>query len=219
MGVVACGPLLRLLHRRLRRRVAVCRALDLTIEWRVKEGSHLPKDVTVVAVVSGPARRLLLAERTALNILARASGIATAARRVATLAKEARWHGMVAGTRKTTPGFRLVEKHALLVGGAATHRLDLSQATMLKDNHIWSAGSITAAVRRARTVCGFSSKIEVECGSISDALEAVRRFAAVLIVCRHLTRVPLWCGSARQARISACSTTSAPRRCTLQLRV
>eukprot|EP00968_Pinguiococcus_pyrenoidosus_P021847 scaffold2930_cov244-Pinguiococcus_pyrenoidosus.AAC.14 len=68
-------------------------------------------------------------------------------------------HGSVAGTRKTTPGFRIVEKYALLVGGGATHRLDLSQMVMLKDNHIWSAGSITDAVKVARSAAGFSAKV------------------------------------------------------------
>jgi len=65
------------------------------------------------------------------------------------------------GTRKTTPGFRLVEKYALLVGGCATHRQDLSQMVMLKDNHVWSTGSITNAVKKARSAAGFSMKIEV----------------------------------------------------------
>jgi nicotinate-nucleotide pyrophosphorylase (carboxylating) len=73
----------------------------------------------------------------------------------------------VAGTRKTTPGFRNVEKYALIVGGIATHRLDLSQMVMLKDNHIWSAGSITEAVKRARLAAGFSTKIEVRNDSYS----------------------------------------------------
>ena len=68
----------------------------------------------------------------------------------------------MAATRKVTPGFRLVEKYAVLVGGASTHRMDLSHMVMLKDNHIWSTGSITESVRRARYACGFSTKIEVE---------------------------------------------------------
>jgi nicotinate-nucleotide pyrophosphorylase (carboxylating) len=66
------------------------------------------------------------------------------------------------GTRKTTPGFRLVEKYSLLVGGCATHRNDLSQMVMLKDNHIWSTGSITNAVKKAKSAAGFSIKIEVK---------------------------------------------------------
>lgn len=73
------------------------------------------------------------------------------------------WHGQVAGTRKTTPGFRIAEKYGLLVGGAATHRLDLSQMVMLKDNHVWSCigdHSIVEAIRRAKSAAGFSQKIE-----------------------------------------------------------
>jgi hypothetical protein len=89
-------------------------------------------------------------------------GVATAANDAVQMARNHGWHGHIAGTRKTTPGFRLVEKYALLVGGAATHRLDLSNMVMLKDNHIWSAGSITNAVQLAKKAAGFSSKIEVK---------------------------------------------------------
>ena len=109
----------------------------------------------------GKCRNILLAERTALNTLSRASGVATASMRAAAIKKENSWHGYIAGTRKTTPGFRIVEKYSMIVGGVATHRLDLSQMVMLKDNHIWSAGNITEAVRLARSAAGFSMKIEV----------------------------------------------------------
>ena len=83
------------------------------------------------------------------------------ARKAASIAADNSWGGYVAGTRKTTPGFRIVEKYSLIVGGVATHRLDLSQMVMLKDNHIWSAGSIASAVAKARSAAGFSMKIEV----------------------------------------------------------
>jgi nicotinate-nucleotide pyrophosphorylase (carboxylating) len=91
------------------------------------------------------------------------------------------WRGHVAGTRKTTPGFRVVEKYALLVAGASTHRHDLSQMVMLKDNHVWAAGSITGAVQKAQRAAGFSMKIEVECRSLDEAVEAVRRFFSATI--------------------------------------
>lgn len=97
----------------------------------------------MTAVVRGPARCLLLGERPALNCLARASGIATRCARLQAMAEAAGWRGKVAGTRKTTPGFRLVEKYAMLVGGASMHRQDLSGMVMLKDNHVWASGSIT----------------------------------------------------------------------------
>lgn len=114
-----------------------------------------------MAVVTGRCCDLLKAERVALNVLSRASGVATIARRVRKIALGIAWQGEVAGTRKTTPGFRLVEKYALLVGGISMHRNDLSGMVMLKDNHIWSTGSITTAVKKARLAAGFSTKIEV----------------------------------------------------------
>jgi len=124
--------------------------------------------------VTGPARKILLGERIALNLIARASGIATKAKRLTDKIKNAGWTNLrLAGTRKTTPGFRVVEKYALLVGGADTHRYDLSSMVMLKDNHIWSCGSITKAVEKARSVAGFSIKIEVECQSEGEAEEAI----------------------------------------------
>lgn len=107
-----------------------------------------PQAVTVTAVVRGPARCLLLGERPALNCLARASGIATRCAQLQAMAAAGGWRGEVAGTRKTTPGFRLVEKYAMLVGGASMHRQDLSGMVMLKDNHIWASGSIAEVNRR-----------------------------------------------------------------------
>jgi nicotinate-nucleotide pyrophosphorylase (carboxylating) len=93
-----------------------------------------------------------------------------------------RWHGSVAGTRKTTPGFRLVEKYALIVGGAAPHRHDLSQMIMLKDNHINVTGSITNAVRKAKETAGFSVKIEVECQNKEEAIEAALAGADIVML-------------------------------------
>lgn len=167
-----------------------------------------------VAVVTGPVRNILIGERTALNLIARASGIATFAKKLTTLAKEHNFKGKIAGecpdwlphrlnrlkkgTRKTTPGFRIVEKYAMLVGDADTHRHDLSSMVMLKDNHIMSAGSITGAVHKgtahqpnllntqylliARSVCGFSMKIEVECQSQEEAEEAITAGADVAML-------------------------------------
>jgi nicotinate-nucleotide pyrophosphorylase (carboxylating) len=150
---------------------AVFDKLGCTVEWLMKEGDTITP-VCQVAKVTGPVRKILMGERTALNIITRASGIATQARSVSDLVKASGWAGEVAGTRKTTPGFRMVEKYALLVGGCSTHRHDLSAMVMLKDNHIWSAGNITNAVKAARSVGGFSIKIEVECRSLDEAKEA-----------------------------------------------
>jgi len=158
----------------------------LTVEWLRPEGHYITKEEatakTPIAKVSGPTRKLLIAERTALNILSRCSGVATASHAAMSLAREHDWHGKVAGTRKTTPGFGIVEKYGLLVGGADTHRMDLSNMVMLKDNHIWSTGSITSSVAKARAACGFATKIEVECTSEQDAREACEAGADILML-------------------------------------
>ena len=91
--------------------------------------------------------------------------------------------GTLAGTRKTTPGFRLVEKYGMLIGGCDPHRHDLSTMTMLKDNHIWAcSNSITLAVHAAKAAGGFSVKVEVECQSEAQAEEAIRAGADVVML-------------------------------------
>jgi nicotinate-nucleotide pyrophosphorylase (carboxylating) len=136
-----------------------------------------------LATITGPVSHLLRGERTALNSLSRCSGVATLSAKCIEIAKSHGWKGEVAGTRKTTPGFRLVEKYGLLVGGASTHRLDLSQMVMLKDNHIWSCGgSIDVAVKKARGVSGFSQKIEVECQNLDEACIAAKAGADIIML-------------------------------------
>uniref|UniRef100_A0A6U4F908 Nicotinate-nucleotide pyrophosphorylase [carboxylating] n=1 Tax=Phaeomonas parva TaxID=124430 RepID=A0A6U4F908_9STRA len=165
---------------------AVFELLGCEVEWHMREGAEVDADAAGgkvhVATVTGPARHLLIGERTALNTLARCSGVATKTRDAVAIKEKAGWHGMVAGTRKTTPGFRIVEKYGLLVGGGATHRLDLSQMIMLKDNHIWSAGSITKAVQAARSAAGFTSKIEVEARDLTEAVEAAEAGADIVML-------------------------------------
>ncbi|KAH7095127.1 Quinolinate phosphoribosyl transferase [Paraphoma chrysanthemicola] len=129
-----------------------------------------------------PVRKLLLGERVALNTLARCSGIATKSDRLLVLLRKAGYPNILAGTRKTTPGFRLVEKYGMLVGGVDAHRVDLSHMTMLKDNHIVAAGSITNAVRAAKSAGGFATKIEVECQSFEEADEAIAAGADIVML-------------------------------------
>lgn len=136
----------------------------------------------MLAIVRGPASNLLLGERVALNTYAECSAVATIASRVSQIAKEKGWKGRVAGTRKTTPGFRLVQKYGMVVGGMDTHRMDLSSMVMLKDNHIKVCGGITEAVRRIREVVGFSTKVDVECANVEQALEAARAGADVVML-------------------------------------
>lgn len=160
--------------------------LGCKIEWEEQnavEGEY--KDITnekvCLAIVTGPVQNILRGERTALNSLSRCSGVASLSRVAVDRARSLGWEGYVAGTRKTTPGFRIVEKYGLLVGGAATHRLDLSQMVMLKDNHIWSSGSIENAVKLARKAAGFSQKIEVECQSLEEGIEAATAGADIVM--------------------------------------
>ncbi|KAJ2780931.1 nicotinate-nucleotide diphosphorylase (carboxylating) [Coemansia javaensis] len=162
----------------------VFRQTGCTVVWAVEEGAEIDPDGgrVAVATVRGPARRILMGERVALNILARCSGVASRARRLRALADAHGFAGAVAGTRKTTPGFRLVEKYGMEVGGADTHRMDLSTMVMLKDNHVWATGSITRAVAEARRVAGFSVKIEVECQSEAEAAEAIEAGADIVML-------------------------------------
>ncbi|GMG40397.1 unnamed protein product [Ambrosiozyma monospora] len=159
----------------------------LTVEWFIEEGKFLEpskvKDGKIkVALVSGPVKNILQAERLSLNIISRCSGIATQSYHTIKLARDSGYEGIIAGTRKTTPGLRLLEKYSMLVGGIDSHRYDLSSMIMLKDNHIWATGSITQAVKNAKNVIGFSTKIEVEVQDEDEANEAIDAGADIIML-------------------------------------
>ena len=164
----------------------VFRQLDCTVTWHVREGEYVGRvggGKQHVATVRGPVRCLLLGERVALNCLARCSGVATKSDALLSLLREAGYKNTLAGTRKTTPGFRLVEKYGMLVGGCDAHRHDLSAMTMLKDNHIWACGgSIASAVAAAKASGGFAVKVEVECQSEEEAHTAIESGADVVML-------------------------------------
>ncbi|KAJ7682596.1 Quinolinate phosphoribosyl transferase [Mycena polygramma] len=153
--------------------------LGCEVVWHIEEGETF-EPVKHVATVTGKARHLLLGERVALNMLARCSGIATKSKRIKDLARGYGFKGIVAGTRKTTPGW--LRNMLMLVGGIDPHRHDLSSMIMLKDNHIWSSGSITAAIQQARAVGGFSLLLDVEVGSEAEADEAIDAGADVIML-------------------------------------
>ncbi|MHA2363915.1 MAG: carboxylating nicotinate-nucleotide diphosphorylase [Candidatus Hodarchaeales archaeon] len=157
------------------------KSLKCNVEWFLEEGNII-EPVMTVAKVTGNVRKILLGERTSLNLLSRASGIATQANKLVEVAKAQKFEGRIAATRKTTPGLRLVEKYALLVGGADTHRMDLSSMVMLKDNHIKIAGSISKAVKMAKSVASVWLNIEVECQSQEQAEEAIISGADIIML-------------------------------------
>jgi nicotinate-nucleotide pyrophosphorylase (carboxylating) len=151
---------------------------EVEVELLAPDGVTLAKDA-VLWRVRGRARSLLSAERTALNLTQRMSGIATLARAyVDALPKGSRTR--VVDTRKTTPGLRALERYAVRVGGAHNHRNDLGSAVLIKDNHIIAAGGIEAAISRARERAPHTSKIECEVASLGeleegDVIKAVAR--------------------------------------------
>ncbi|KAL2356189.1 nicotinate-nucleotide pyrophosphorylase [Cryomyces antarcticus] len=162
----------------------VFKQLDCTVEWHVVEGDQVgAQGKQHCATVKGPVRMLLLGERVALNTLARCSGVTTKSASLLELLRKAGYKNTLAGTRKTTPGFRLVEKYGMLVGGCDPHRQDLSAMTMLKDNHIWACGgSIATAVAAAKAAGGFAVKVEVECQSEEEAHQAIEAGADVVML-------------------------------------
>ena len=148
-----------------------------TFEQRVDEGARVARG-DVLAVVTGPTRSLLTAERTALNLLCRMSGVATHTRR---------WADALAGTkatvldtRKTTPGLRVLEKYAVRAGGGTNKRMGLYDVAMIKDNHKLAAGSITAAYRKMRETFP-DVPVQVEITTVAEAREAVAAGADFLL--------------------------------------
>jgi len=159
---------------------AVFAAVDpaAAVESRVADGDRVRRG-DVLATVTGPTRSLLTAERTALNLLCHLSGVATAT---------AAWVTAVAGTgaairdtRKTTPGLRALEKYAVRCGGGVNHRMSLSDAALVKDNHVVAAGGVAKAYELVRQRYP-DLPVEVECDSVADVAEAVAAGAGLVLL-------------------------------------
>ena len=159
----------------------VFKRYDPTLEVivRVKDGDKVEAGAVLIDV-RGNARSVLTAERTALNIVQRMSGIAN---------ETAKYVAAVAGTkarlidtRKTTPGLRMLEKHAVTCGGGLNHRLGLDNGVMIKDNHIAVCGGITKAVERARRQLPVLTKLEVECDRLEQVVEALAAGVDVIML-------------------------------------
>lgn len=143
---------------------------DCTFTASKKDGERVETGETF-AVITGNAQALLTAERVALNLMQRMCGIAGL---TAQYVKEIEGTGAILlDSRKTTPGLRMIEKYAVVCGGGRSHRLGLDNGIMLKDNHIAVAGSIAAAVQRAKADAPMLTKIEVECDRLDQVQEAL----------------------------------------------
>lgn len=139
--------------------------------FEIKKGDgEIVKKGDEVARIKGNTRAILMGERTALNILQHLSGIATRTRMAVNMISN---HTKILDTRKTLPGLRLLQKYAVKVGGGVNHRYNLSQAAMLKDNHIKAVGGVKKAVEEARKNLGPMVAIEVEVSNLQELKEAL----------------------------------------------
>jgi nicotinate-nucleotide pyrophosphorylase (carboxylating) len=145
--------------------------LGCEAELLVADGSRVPAGKTLMEI-KGPARSLLAAERTVLNIVSRMAGIATSVATAQRIASKANPSLRVAATRKTAPGLRALDKMAVELGGGDTHRFRLDDCVLIKDNHLKLLPSVSEAVRRARDRVSFTKKIEVEVRNLEEAVEA-----------------------------------------------
>ncbi|MBX5478310.1 MAG: carboxylating nicotinate-nucleotide diphosphorylase [Pyrinomonas methylaliphatogenes] len=149
------------------------------IEAFVADGDEVEAGKTI-ARTSGFADVLLAGERVALNLLQRLSGIATLTRQFVRAVEGTR--ARIVDTRKTTPGLRMLEKYAVVVGGGQNHRFGLDDGVLIKDNHIALAGGVATAVERARRSVGHLHKIEVEVSNERDLREAIASGADILLI-------------------------------------
>ncbi len=143
---------------------------SIEINFYFNDGDKIHKG-DKIADITGPARYILMGERTALNYIQRMSGIATETHKYQVAIGE--YKAKIVDTRKTTPGFRAFEKYSVKAGGGSLHRFNLADCAMIKDNHIKFAGSITAAVCKLKENISHAHKIEVECDTLEQVKEAL----------------------------------------------
>ena len=151
----------------------------LKVKLLAQDGDRI-KSGRAVLRIDGPTAALLIAERTALNFIQRLSGIATQSRRYAEAVKGTGVR--VVDTRKTTPGYRALEKYAVRCGGCHNHRSSLGEHVLIKDNHIAAAGSILRAVTLTRAAAPHLAKIEVEAKTTAEVKAAIKAGAEVILL-------------------------------------
>ena len=152
---------------------------SINIKFYFNDGDEIKKG-DKIADIEGPARYILMGERTALNYVQRMSGIATETNKYQNAVGE--YKARIVDTRKTTPGFRAFEKYSVKTGGGSLHRFNLSDCAMIKDNHIKYAGSLTKAVEKLRQHISHAHKIEVECDTVEQVKEAVNCSADIIML-------------------------------------
>jgi nicotinate-nucleotide pyrophosphorylase (carboxylating) len=158
--------------------VALFSHFGVDVQQDTRDGETI-KNGAVLLSLSGPAKKILLVERTALNIIGRMGGIATETRKLVDLVKEENPRCRVAGTRKTCPGLRALDKKAVTLGGGDPHRSNLSDGVLIKDNHLVLV-PVEEAIQKAKAASAYR-KIEIEVETAEAALTAVRAGADILL--------------------------------------
>ena len=152
----------------------------ITIISSKNDGDKIAKG-DILLEIEGNARKILLLERTALNLLMRMSGVATVTNRIVAKVKEVNPKIRVAGTRKTAPALQKFDKLAIVIGGGDPHRSALDDMVLIKDNHIAVVGSVEDALKLAKENVSFSKKIEIEVESVEDAIIACENGADIVM--------------------------------------
>ncbi|MDB5568982.1 MAG: Nicotinate-nucleotide pyrophosphorylase [Hyphomicrobiales bacterium] len=152
---------------------------SITFEYLAQDGDEITVPRTAVARISGDARAILTAERTALNFVCHLSGIASMTAKLVALTKHTK--AKVICTRKTTPNLRALEKYAIRCGGGMNHRFGLDDAFLIKDNHIAVCGGIKPALRAAKAQAGHLVKIEIEVDGLDQLREVIEEGADVVL--------------------------------------
>jgi nicotinate-nucleotide pyrophosphorylase (carboxylating) len=150
-----------------------------TTEFVLEDGAKVTPG-TNLAVITGPARSVLTAERVALNVIQRMSGTATLTAKFVTAVAGTK--ARIVDTRKTTPGLRVLEKYAVRAGGGFNHRIGLYDCVLIKDNHLVAGGGVAATIERARAEAPHTVKIEVECKTLEEVDEAITAKADIILL-------------------------------------
>jgi len=152
---------------------------SLSIKWNKNDGEELEKN-SIITYIEGSIKELLTYERVILNFMERLSGISTLSNKMSQIIIDT--DAKLVDTRKTTPGWRWLEKYAVKIGGSNNHRFNLSDGILIKDNHKFAAGSISKAIKQAKKQAQHSLKIEAEVDNISEMEDAIKAGADIILL-------------------------------------